>query len=182
MKVNRKGGSVLTGILLISFIFFVIIVTVAVTKHVEKQNAENDEEPAITNIIETSQTTTSQTSEVESVTKSEYSITINKTFISQDYAKSPCLVIEYEWTNNSDKETSFTFAFNDTLYQDGIECSGIVVGCPDEDAEQQLLKIQPGITMTLNVAYKLSNTESSPQIIVKDLFGRETFINATIQF
>lgn len=108
------------------------------------------------------------------------SIKIVSASISEDYSGAPVLVVEYEYYNGDDKATSFTFACQDTAFQNGIECSSSVFGCNDVDSQQQLNDVQSKATYTLKVGYLLSDTTTPINIVVTDLWGENEFINETI--
>ena len=112
---------------------------------------------------------------------SEFEFAIKSTSLSKNYDDTDVLVIEYDFTNNSDKATSFTFACQDTVFQDGVECDSIKVICNDVDAQQQLNDIQPGKTYTLKVGYSVPDINKPVDVVITDLFGSETFLEQTIE-
>lgn len=116
----------------------------------------------------------------DTVSDSEFAFEIVSTSLSKDYNNADVLVVEYNYTNNSDKATSFTFACQDKVFQNGIECDSTVIGCDEVDTQTELNDIQPGTTYTLKVGYHLQDTTTPVQIQVTDLFGTETFIDETI--
>ena len=112
---------------------------------------------------------------------SEFEFAIKSTSLSKNYDDTDVLVIEYDFTNNSDKATSFTFACQDTVFQDGVEGDSIKVICDDVDAQQQLNDIQPGKTYTLKVGYSVPDINKPVDVVITDLFGSETFLEQTIE-
>lgn len=123
-------------------------------------------------------------SETVSVTESETipeqsCISINSHTISKDYDGNPILVIEYAFTNIDDKPKSFTFSVQDSVFQNGIECSSTVFGCDEVDSQQQLNDVQPGFTYNLKVAYALQDMTTAT-VVVTDLWGDETYIEQDI--
>ena len=139
--------------------------------------AETDSSDNVKDVTEI----TSAYEKSESAVNPKYEIKINKAYISQDYEQKPVLVVEYEWTNNSDKAVSFTFAVQDYVYQNGIECSSTVFGCKEVDTEQQLTNIQPGTTYTLNVAYKLHEPNVDAEVVITDLLGTEELLKTIVK-
>lgn len=81
------------------------------------QNSESDNE----------EKTEAPTKEKESKETTEFEFEIKSTFLSKNYDDTDVLVIEYDFTNNSGKATSFTFACQDKVFQDGVECDSIKV-------------------------------------------------------
>ena len=111
----------------------------------------------------------------------EYAFAIKSVSLSKDYDDSDVLVIEYDFTNNSDKATSFSFACQDTVYQDGVECDSTVVSCDDIDTQEQLNDIQSGKTYTLKVGYHIKDTSKPVDVVVTDLMGKDKFLEQTIE-
>lgn len=122
---------------------------------------------------------TEATTEEKETTDFEFEI--KSTFLSKNYDDTDVIVIEYDFTNNSDKATSFTFACQDKVFQDGVECDSIKVICDDIDAQQQLNDIQPGKTYTLKVGYSVPDINKPVDVVITDLFGSETFLEQTIE-
>lgn len=112
--------------------------------------------------------------------KKDMDISIVSTKIGEDYAKEPILLVEYEFTNNTDEATSFTFLCQDTAFQNGVECSSTVVS-DAVDTQQQLNDVKPGTPYKLTVGYKLQDVETDVEIEIKDLLKTETFLTQTIK-
>lgn len=110
----------------------------------------------------------------------EFAFEIANTSISADYNGASVLVVEYNFTNNSDKATSFSLACQDTAFQGGVECDSTVIGCDAVDAQEQLNDIQPGTTYTVHVGYHLQDTTSPVDIVITDLLGLNTLVEETI--
>lgn len=100
--------------------------------------------------------------------------------MSTDYEGKSVLVVEYNFTNNSDETTSFTFACQDKVFQNGIECDSSVIGCDDVDSQMQLTDIQPGTTYTLKVGYH-AEAGAPVDIQITSLFGDETYLEQTVE-
>ena len=66
------------------------------------------------------------------------------------------------------------------MFQDGIECDSTVIGCDDIDSQEQLNDIQPGKTYTVTVGYHISDMSKPVDVVVTDLFGKETLLEESI--
>ena len=137
---------------------------------VESSAAESKEESA----------ESSEESSEEETEAAEFVFAINSTSLGKDYEDKDVLIIKYDFTNNSDEATSFTFACQDTVFQDGIECDSTVIGCDDIDSQEQLNDIQPGKTYTVTVGYHISDMSKPVDVVVTDLFGKETLLEESI--
>ena len=107
--------------------------------------------------------------------ETEFQVELLGTSISQDYEGKPVLVVEYNFTNNSDEAQSFIFACQDKAFQNGIECDDI-------DSQQQMNEIQPGTTYALKIGYHLQDTTSPVDIEVTslDFINEDTLLKQTV--
>ena len=110
----------------------------------------------------------------------EFAFEIVSTAMSTDYEGKSVMVVEYNFTNNSDETTSFTFACRDKVFLNGIECDSSVIGCDDVDSQMQLTDIQPGTTYTLKVGYH-AEAGAPVDIQITSLFGDETYLEQTVE-
>ena len=111
--------------------------------------------------------------------KKDVDIKIVGTSIGKDYSGSELLIVQYEFTNNTKSASSFTFLTNDTAYQNGVECSDLVISS-EIDSQQQLSNVKPGASLTLKVGYKLQDTTTPVEIEITDLFGTKTYLKQTV--
>lgn len=80
------------------------------------------------------------------------------------------VVLNYEWTNNSDKATSFSKAMQDKVCQAGIECEAAVLTDNDKyDLDSAMSAIEPGSTQTVQRVYKLNDTAAPLDIEISEL-------------
>ena len=135
------------------------------------------------NCEEASAEESEEESNAEETVDSEFNVELLSTSISQDYEGKPVLVVEYNFTNNSDESASFMFSCQDKAFQNGIECDNTVFGCDEIDSQQQLNEIQPGTTYALKIGYHLQDTTSPVDIEVTslDFIDEETLLKQTIE-
>lgn len=141
-----------------------------------ESNAEETEESAEESATE------EMVAESSSSSDSEFAVEILSTSISTDYEGSPVLVVEYNFTNNSDEAASFIFSCQDKAFQNGVECSSTVIGCDEIDSEQTMNDIQPGVTYALKTGYMLQDTTTPVDIEVTslDILNEETLLQQTV--
>ena len=132
---------------------------------------------------ETTQAETEELTTIETISEAESeqesNITIVSHSLSRDYEDKDVLVIEYAYTNIKDDATSFSFACQDSVFQNGIECSSTIFGCDEVDVQQQLNDVQPGVTYNLKVGYLLQDMTNA-HVVITDLFGNKTLLDETI--
>lgn len=164
-KKGKKKGTSIAGLVL-SIITILVFVSMysATSKTAEK-------------IKETVEKTVSTTQ--AATKKNDFDIKVLNSYVSKDYAEKPLLVVEYEFTNNTDKAKSFTFAVNDKAFQNGVECSDSTIS--DEiKAQDQLNEVKAGTPYKLKVGYLLQDTTTPVEIEVSDLFGDKPFFKQTV--
>lgn len=105
------------------------------------------------------------------------SVSITDYHLSQNSSGETVLVVEYDFYNGEDEPKNFAWTVNDKCFQNGIECQEEYF-LDEVDVSKQTADIQPGITLNLSVAYKLSDT-SDVNIVVTKLIGDDEFINET---
>lgn len=111
--------------------------------------------------------------------KNEYEVKVVSHSIEKNYNGKDTLVIEYAWTNNSDKETSFMFSCSDKVYQNGVECSSVSILIDGVDSTKQMTDIKPGVTYNLKIGYELLDMTNA-HVEVTDLYGKTVFLEETI--
>lgn len=98
------------------------------------------------------------------------------------------IIVNFDFTNNSEEATSFDVAVMAKAYQDGIEIEP-AYGLRDSesaasgayDADGTMRNVQPGATLTVQEAYLLSNDtsdimiEATPLISFEDVSITKTF-------
>lgn len=112
-------------------------------------------------------------------TPKDMDIKILGTTLGKDYGGDPILIVEYEFTNNTDEAKSFMFLCQDKAYQNGVECSSTVIS--DEiDTQQQLNDVKPGVPYQLKVGYALQDKTNPVEIEITELIGDEVFLKRTV--
>ena len=81
------------------------------------------------------------------ITIGDYEVTVQSIGKGTDYEGNSILVINYDFTNNSNREQMASFAVNFTAYQNGIETDSFLIS-DDIDLGIGQKKIKPGTTIT----------------------------------
>ena len=81
------------------------------------------------------------------ITIGDYEVTVQSIGKGTDYEGNSILVINYDFTNNSNREQMASFAVNFTAYQNGIESDSFLLS-DDVDLGIGQKKIKPGTTIT----------------------------------
>ena len=103
-------------------------------------------------------------------TLGDYGICFTGYTLAKDYEGNDAIIINYDYTNNSEGTTSAMFALYIQVFQDGIECErAILMDTPEDyNAENEMKDIKPGATLNCQCAYVLSNTTSPVELEAKE--------------
>ena len=154
----------------------------------ENKNKGGDPSTPQPTATEASSKVTTNTTETKKVTEkpteatmsNEQSVSIVSHSVVKDKTGSEVLLIEYSWTNNSDKETSFMVACRDSVYQNGIECPSYSAMLDEVDSTQQMVDIKPGATLNLKIGYTLQDNTNA-LVEVMDILGKDYYLKETIE-
>lgn len=80
------------------------------------------------------------------------------------------LVVEYAWTNISDKAKSFVWSIDDKVFQNGIECKSTSFKIDEIDTSKQSSDVLPGYTNNIKVGYILEDM-SPVRIMTSEMYG-----------
>lgn len=103
-----------------------------------------------------------------------YEATYKGAEITEDADGKPALVCNFTFANNGKEAESFNWAFTETGYQQGVELDYAVVW-KDENSydtvdENASTKIQPGKTIDVSIAHKLSSTSDPVTLEFEDFW------------
>lgn len=124
---------------------------------------EQKEQIEITGIA-TNEETEKKSSEVEEVSNTEceyadWKVKYISHEIGKDYADNEVLIVYFEFTNNSDKNKSFAYAFSDVAFQNGVELEPTFWET-NEETKNAGKEIQPGTTIKVATTYGISDKET----------------------
>lgn len=77
-----------------------------------------------------------------------------------NYEGKPTIVITYEYTNNNLETKSFNFAFDDLVFQNGIECEPNYL----YDGDNSSKEVRSGATLLVQKSYILNDTVSNVEV------------------
>ncbi|MBQ9059387.1 MAG: DUF5067 domain-containing protein [Atopobiaceae bacterium] len=137
-------------------------------KDTEASASASQEQPAESSASAATESSAAAEQAEEAAPDGKYVVTIDGAQTSTDYAGNPCVIVNYSFTNNSDKATSFMVAVNADVYQNGVECE-LAIGS-DADSSTAMNKIKPGTTIQVQQAYSISDN-SDIEVEVAELFS-----------
>ena len=103
----------------------------------------------------------------------DYAVDILGCRLAKDYEGKDVVIVKYKFTNNSDKAANFMFAFDDSVFQDGIGLneSLVVDKSAKYSADNQQKDIKPGASLEVECAYELNDTKTDIDVEVKELIS-----------
>ena len=104
-----------------------------------------------------------------------YDVIINSVRRIQDYEGNPAIVVNCDWTNNSEETTSWLGSMNMDVFQDGKQSSSAMV-MEGMDNELSMTSVRPGIKLEgLEMAF-LTESENPLEIeiqAIEEMFNEE---------
>lgn len=104
----------------------------------------------------------------------DYSVVIDSCRLAKDYEGKDVVIVKYIFTNNNaDESTAFIWAFDDTVYQDGVGLneSYVLADSANYSADNQSKEIKAGASIDVEVAYELNDTTTDIEVEVKELIS-----------
>ena len=134
----------------------------------EPPSASASVEPSVAPSVEPS---TDMSNQVGSGVIGDYAVTIIDFAMAKDYEDRPTIIVNYEWTNNGEKATSFMIAVNSKAFQSGVECETAIILGDSFSSDAMMKDIKPGVTFKVQCAYVLNDDSSPVEIELKELFS-----------
>lgn len=103
----------------------------------------------------------------------DYKVEIKSCRLAKDYEGKDVVIVNYGFTNNGENAISFTAAFDEAVFQNGIGLneSYFLDSSSNYNEENQLKEIKKGSTLDVEVAYELNDLTTAIDVEVKQLFS-----------
>lgn len=114
-----------------------------------------------------------ETSTESDNTLGKYTLEILGCRLAKDYEGKDIVIVKYSFTNNDDDAASFSFAFDDGVFQNGVGLneSLFVADNANFSADNQTKEIKTGASLEVEVAYELNDTETKIDVEVSELIS-----------
>ena len=117
--------------------------------------------------------------EQEPQVESDYEVSIDGAYLTEDYEGNDAIAIEFTWTNNSEETTSFAAAAMPTVFQDGVELEMAIT--TEVDTAGYTKELKPGATTEVALAYELDG-DSEVEVEVEELISLDDVVLASETF
>ena len=100
-------------------------------------------------------------------------VEIKSSRLAKDYEGKDIIIVNYAFTNNEEEDKSFSLAFDDKAFQNGVglnECY-FVDNSANYSADNQTKNIKKGATLEVEVAYVLNDATTDVEVEVSALFS-----------
>lgn len=77
--------------------------------------------------------------------------------VGTDYDGNPCLLVYYDFTNNSDENTNAFSSSDVRIFQNGVRCESAYFSQENEAIDHYSTDIQPGVTINVAQAFSISD-------------------------
>lgn len=141
---------------------------------------EKVKETVVTTIYETEEDKSTKKVTVKKVDESNIGISCMSAKLDYDKENNPILLVEYEFTNNTNENIDWLWDVTDKAFQGGVECGGNVYH-DDINNQMHSNEIQPGTTVTIVEGYPLYDNTSTVTIECSELFGDEPMLVVDIE-
>lgn len=103
----------------------------------------------------------------------DYNVVISSCRLAEDYEGAPVVIVKYLFTNNSDEAEAFMWAISENVYQAGVGLNEayFLDDSANYSADNQSKEIMQGVTLAVEVAYKLNDTTTPIDVECKELIS-----------
>lgn len=111
----------------------------------------------------------------------DYYVKLTGVTVAEDYEGNPALIVNYDFTNNSDEAANAMWSLNIDVFQNGLELeTAVIADSSVYDSGQSMRDIQTGATLSCQDAFVLEDTTSPVEIHVSELISfDDTEVTAT---
>lgn len=111
----------------------------------------------------------------------DYHVKILDATVTKDYNGTPAIVVNFEFTNNSEDAEMFLSSTNVTAYQDGVELDiAMIMNASVYDAGLAQKKIKPGVSLVVQSAFVLAGDSPVEIEVTKFIsFGDDPILTKT---
>ena len=148
-----------------------IVAVIAVIAIIGSIGGGGDKKTDTSSSGDTSASSSAAVATTEKKADAKFVVKLGETKVIKDYEGKPTLLVNYSFTNNSDKKQSFMVAIKDAAFQDGIGLNDAITMGNEYDSELQMKEIMPGKTLNVQAAYVLDDTTTPVEIQISELIS-----------
>ena len=132
-----------------------------------KEDSKDKKETTTSKVVKKSEPETP--AETDAGDLGDYHVVIKELTLAKDYNGEDVGVIDYEFTNNSDKNAMFLTSITTKAFQNGVALQLAIM--TESGYVDSMTEIQPGATLNLKVPYKLTDMTTPISVEATKLFS-----------
>ncbi len=159
-SINRKRNNITQIVIALAVVFSVIAVSVVYSAFRKNSSVGTSNSKDQTSVAAVGDSNSAETESEEIQEKGgaigDYKVIVTGTRFTQDVGGEKCVVVTYEFTNNSDENAAFMYKISAKPFQSGIELTQplMIDGINFDDESRE---IKSGTTLSLDIAYILKD-------------------------
>lgn len=123
----------------------------------------------------------------EKAAKDDSGVVIGSAELGKDYEGKKTVIVDYEWTNNSDEAASLIWTYSIKAFQNGVELKESIFSedwlTEDEKSDwtDSSKEVKPGATIKTSIAYELDDESALVEIEVTGIWSDDVLVSKTIE-
>ena len=158
-------GLIVLGI----FLFAVVGMTLESSDYSERTTSQNSETTTIKESKTTKEETKKEEKDVYTLNRVELKFKSSKV-VKEEYGDDYYLIVNFEYTNNSTVTQAFEDCVTLKAFQSGVELQTPIstYGIPDYDFHYSEKEVKPGVTLTVQEAFRLDDRKNAVSVEIYD--------------
>lgn len=184
--ITRKGPKGGKGVAIAGLVLGIITIIVVVVMYGAAGAASDDATDAAADAAKETAKAEEPAKKKIGATDKESGIVIGDSELGKDYEGKKTIIVNYEWTNNTDEAASLMWSYDIKAYQNGVELTESIFAedwlTDKEDSGwvDSSKEVKPGATINTSIAYELSDESAPVDIEIKELFGSDAIAKKTL--
>lgn len=102
----------------------------------------------------------------------DFTFSINNYSLANDYEGNPAIIVDFDFTNNSEEAANFITVAIPKLFQDGVQLENAIIMDNDTyNSNNEMKDIKPGVTLNVQQSWVLSNTTSPVEVELEEFIS-----------
>ncbi len=167
---KKKMGCFTIGLIVLGiFLFAVVGMTLESSDYSERTTSQNSETTTIKESKTTKEETKKEEKDVYTLNRVELKFKSSKV-VKEEYGDDYYLIVNFEYTNNSTVTQAFEDCVTLKAFQSGVELQTPIstYGIPDYDFHYSEKEVKPGVTLTVQEAFRLDDRKNAVSVEIYD--------------
>ena len=167
---KKRGGCLKYGLIGLVVVLVLLIIVVIVGGGNDDGGSSSSSAPLAGTASDASEP--EETAAVGEGALGDYYVKLTGVTVAEDYEGNPALIVNYDFTNNSDEAANAMWSLNIDVFQNGLELeTAVIADSSVYDSGQSMRDIQTGATLSCQDAFVLEDTTSPVEVHVSELIS-----------